>query len=115
MKHFLPFVLFAPFFSVSQISIDVTDMSQVGDVITRKADTMTVLSGPGAAGANQTWNFTQLSTYVIDETTQVMNPSDAPNGSNFPSANLAMTNDNINYLYFDQNANQMTTVFPKVC
>ncbi len=110
MKNFLPFILFAPFLSVAQITIDVSDMSQVGDVITRKADTMTVLSGPGAAGANQTWNFTQLSTYVIDETTQVMNPSDAPNGSNFPSANLAMTNDNINYLYFDQNANQMNTL-----
>jgi hypothetical protein len=110
MKHLLPFILFVPFISVAQISIDVSDMSQVGDVITRKADTMSVLAGPGAAGANQTWNFTQLSTYVIDETTQVMNPSDAPNGSNFPSANLAMTNDNVNYLYFDQNANQMNTL-----
>lgn len=110
MKHFLPFVFLSPFLSIAQISVDVSDMSQVGDVITRKADTMTVLSGPGAAGANQTWNFTQLSTYIIDETTQVINPSDAPNGSNFPSANLAMTNDNINYLYFDQNANQMNTL-----
>jgi len=110
MKHISSFFLFLPIAISAQISIDVTDMSQIGDVITRKADTLTVLTGPGNSGANQTWNFTQLSTYVIDEVTQVMNPSEAPNGSNFPSANLAMTNDNINYLYFDQNANQMVTL-----
>ncbi len=110
MKRFLPFILFVPFISVAQISIDLSDMTQVGDVITRKADTMSVLAGPGAAGANQTWNFTQLSTYIIDETTQVMNASDAPNGSSFPGSNLAMTNDNVNYLYFNQNASQLITL-----
>lgn len=110
MKLFLSFIFFIPIAITAQISIDVSDMSQVGDVITRKADTMTVLTGPGSAGVNQTWNFTQLSSYIIDETTQVMNASDAPNGSDFSGSNLAMTNDNINYLYFDQNANQMNTL-----
>lgn len=110
MKRILPFFIFLPVALFAQISIDVSDMTQIGDVIVRKADTLTPLSGPGNEGANQTWNFTQVSAYVNNETTTVVAPSSTPSGSAFPSANLAMTNDNANYLYFDQNSTHLNTL-----
>lgn len=103
-------LLALPLSAFSQISIDVSDMPQVGDVVSRKADTMTVLAGPGNAGANQTWDFTQTSSYIIDENTSIVAPSSTPYASSFPSANLAMTNDNASYLFFDQNASSQTAV-----
>jgi len=112
MKKIITIFSFLPIAISAQISIDVTDMAQAGDVITRKIDTMTVLTGPGGAGANQTWDFSQTSASenVIEQTTQVMNAAYAPHANSFPNANLAMTADNSNYLYFDQNNNQMNTL-----
>ncbi len=110
MKFILPFFFFLPIALTAQISIGVADMAQVGDVITRKTDTLTILTGPGGSGANQTWNFSQTSSNIIDEITNVINPADAPNGASFPTANLAMTTDNSNYLYFEQNASQLNTL-----
>lgn len=109
-KIYFSALLALPLSAFSQISIDVSDMPQVGDVINRKADTMTVLSGPGNSGANQTWNFTQTSNYIIDENTSVVAPSSTPYGSSFSAANLAMTNDNASYLYFTQNASSQVAI-----
>jgi hypothetical protein len=84
-------------------------MSSVGDYIPRKSDTMTVLPGPGGSGPNQVWNFTTLSNYVITENTTVVSVASTPNGNQFGSSNLAMTNDNANYLYFNKSAQAFTT------
>ena len=92
-----------------QISIDQTDMPSVGDYIPRKSDTMTVLPGPGASGPNQTWNFTATSNYVITENTSVVSVASTPNGNQFGNSNLAMTNDNASYLYFNKSAQSFTT------
>ena len=92
-----------------QISIDQTDMPSVGDYIPRKSDTMTVLPGPGGSGPNQVWNFTTLSNYVITENTTVVSVASTPNGNQFGSSNMAMTNDNASYLYFNKNAQSFST------
>jgi hypothetical protein len=84
-------------------------MSSVGDYIPRKSDTMTVLPGPGGSGPNQVWNFTTLSNFVITENTTVVSVASTPNGNQFGSSNLAMTNDNANYLYFNKSAQAFTT------
>ena len=79
-------------------------MPVIGDMIPRKSDTMTVLSGPGSAGANQVWDMSQTSFSVIQENTSVISPSSTPNGSSFTNANLAMTNDNASFLYFNSSS-----------
>lgn len=104
----LPIAFVSPLLC-AQISIDQTDMSSVGDYIPRKSDTMTVLPGPGGSGPNQVWNFTTLSNYVITENTTVVSVASTPNGNQFGSSNLAMTNDNANYLYFNKSAQAFTT------
>jgi hypothetical protein len=92
-----------------QISLDQTDMPSVGDYIPRKSDTMTVLPGPGGSGPNQVWNFTTLSNYVITENTTVVSVASTPNGNQFGNSNMAMTNDNASYLYFNKNAQSFST------
>jgi len=92
-----------------QISLDQSDMPSVGDYIPRKSDTMTVLPGPGGSGPNQVWNFTTLSAYVITENTSVVSVASTPNGNQFGNSNMAMTNDNASYLYFNKNAQSFST------
>jgi hypothetical protein len=84
-------------------------MPSVGDYIPRKSDTMTVLPGPGGSGPNQVWNFTTLSNFVITENTTVVSVASTPNGNQFGSSNMAMTNDNASYLYFNKNAQSFST------
>jgi hypothetical protein len=84
-------------------------MPSVGDNIPRKSDTMTVLPGPGGSGPNQTWNFTATSNYVITENTSVVSVASTPNGNQFGNSNMAMTNDNASYLYFNKSAQSFTT------
>jgi hypothetical protein len=101
-------VLFS-FSGFAQITIDQSDMPSVGDYIPRKSDTLSVLPGPGASGPNQVWNFTALSNYVISEYTNVVSVASTPNGNQFGSSNMAMTNDNASYLYFNKSAQSFTT------
>lgn len=110
MKNLLLLLLFLTTFGVqAQITLDMNDLPIVGDYIPRKSDTMTVLAGPGGSGPNQTWNFTSLSTYVISENTNVVSVGSTPNGSSFPGSNMAFSNDNVNFLYFNSNANTFST------
>jgi len=110
MKHYLLFA--AGIFTATcnaQITLDQGDMPSVGDYIPRKSDTMTVLAGPGGSGPNQTWNFTATSNYVITENTSVVSVASTPNGNQFGNSNMAMTNDNASYLYFNKSAQSFTT------
>lgn len=110
MKHLLLLsIALSSSFLWGQISIDQTDMPSVGDYIPRKSDTMTVLPGPGGSGPNQVWNFTSLSSYVITENTSVVSVTSTPNGNQFGNSNMAMTNDNSNYLYFNKSAQSFST------
>ena len=107
-----PFLLLAGMMAgtlSAQITLDQNDMPSVGDNIPRKSDTMTVLAGPGGSGPNQTWNFTATSNYVITENTSVVSVASTPNGNQFGNSNMAMTNDNASYLYFNKSAQSFTT------
>jgi hypothetical protein len=107
-----PFLLLAGMMAwtlSAQITLDQNDMPSVGDNIPRKSDTMTVLPGPGGSGPNQTWNFTATSNYVITENTSVVSVASTPNGNQFGNSNMAMTNDNASYLYFNKSAQSFTT------
>jgi hypothetical protein len=107
MKKFI-LLMFIPFIGSGQIIIDATDMPAIGDVIPRKSDTLTILSGPGPSGVNQVWNMAQASFNVIQENTSVVAATSTPNGSSFPNATYAMTNDNANYLYFANSASSLS-------
>ncbi len=94
-------ILFSTF-SFSQISIIFSDMPQIGDTVSRNADTMTTLT-PGPAGANQSWVMTNTTVHVT-EVTKVLAPSSTPYAGSFSTSNISFTNDNQSYLYFNQNS-----------
>lgn len=110
MKKLLPIIfsiIVLPAFS--QITITSADIAQIGDVINRKADTLTPITGPGPAGANQSWVMTNLSQYVNDENTSVVSVGSTPYAAQFPNSNIAMTNDNASYIYVNNSSSIMTT------
>ena len=89
----------------AQISYLASDLPVIGEQITRYRDTIAQY-GLGPSGPNQQWSFPAP---VIRETftTSIVSPASTPNPSIFPSSNLAMTNDNVSYLYFSTSANSM--------
>ena len=89
-----------------QITIVSSDMPVVGDEIVRYVDTVP-LFGAGAAGAEQTWDFTMAQQHSI-ETTTVLDPASTPYADAFGGSNLAMTNDGVTYLYFNNTPAIMT-------
>lgn len=82
-------------------------MPMVGESVTRYIDTIPTF-GPGPSGGMQVWDFSNA---MIDDTaiTQMVAPSNTPYASDYPSSNLAMTNDNISFLYFSNGVFEMTT------
>ena len=93
----------------AQITIDETDMPSIGDNIPRKSDTMTIHPGPGGSGPNQTWNFSGISSFVINENTSVVSVASTPSAAQFSSSNMAMTMDNASYLYLNKSAQSFST------
>jgi len=97
----VPFVILflISFISVSQITIVQSDMAVIGDTISRQVDTLTT-STEGNSGANQTWDFSNAAAHVLNNT-EIIAPSSTPYSADFPASNMAMTNDNIGFVYFD--------------
>jgi hypothetical protein len=83
----------------AQISFEYEDLAVPGDVVERYVDTLPSF-GPGGSGAAQAWDF---SSAIPHETliTTVSLPSATPYASSFTGSNVAMTNDGVNYLYFN--------------
>ncbi len=81
--------------SNAQITITQSDVAGAGNVMQlahdTEKDTMPGSINPGPSGANQTWIFSALLSSTVDTLT-FTNPASLPNGSNFPSANLAIVN-----------------------
>jgi hypothetical protein len=89
-------------------TIRMDDFASIGDTI-RLVDDFTVTGlAPGPAGANQTWNFSNLGVDYLD-TLAVLDPANTPNGSSIPSANLAIKL-NDGYTYLDVNTNSASIV-----
>lgn len=78
------------FTGFSQITIEQADFPQQGDSFYQGADTLVPLSiTPGAAGADQTWDFSQLRTRQGDSVNFV-DPATIQGGNEFPNAFLAV-------------------------
>ncbi len=89
MKKFLPLLLlFSSFGSFSQVTLAQWDVANIGFSITQAHDTMPTVT-PGPAGPSQTWNFTNLNNHFQDTLT-FTNPNWLPDGSSFPTSNLAV-------------------------
>ena len=77
----------------AQITVTNADIASPGKLIIQGRDTTKSLTpgsiNPGPAGANQTWDFSNLLSDVTD-TMLFTNPAWVPGGSLFPSANLAV-------------------------
>jgi hypothetical protein len=91
--------------ALAQITYEYADLPIIGNQITRYRDTMTVY-GPGPAGAAQQWSFPAPVQHETI-TTSVVAPSATPHAAQFGSSNMAMTNDNAAYLFFNVNASNM--------
>ena len=91
----------------AQITITQSNQISLGDTVLRGADTLPAwLPGPGSAGANQTWDFANATQHIV-ENTRAIAPSSTPSASSFTSSNLALTVDNLNYLFFDYNSSNV--------
>ena len=102
------FIFFcAPLVSLGQITLESTDMTVIGDEILRYVDTIPVY-GPGNAGANQTWDFSNAQNDTLNNTS-VVTVASTPYSSTFGSSDYSMTNDNLSFLYFNHNAGIMNT------
>lgn len=83
-------IFFLSFLSMAQITITNSNPPTAGNVLTEREDTLHAGVSIGNAGANQTWNFSGLVNHKVTQTGFVV-PSSLPGVSNFPSANLGMT------------------------
>ena len=74
----------------SQIVIEAVDFPVAGDSIYQGIDTLIPLTNtPGSAGADQSWDFSQLRTRQ-GNTIHFTDPTTLPSGSNFPNSFLAV-------------------------
>lgn len=86
----------------AQITIQAADVANAGDKVIYK--TALNYSGSfGAAGANQTWDFSSLEGFGSD-TVHYLSPAQTPQGNVFAGANLAMLQDG-QYLYMEKASN----------
>lgn len=93
--------------SFAQITLLSTDMTSIGDQITRYTDTIPTY-GPGAAGAGVTWDFSGAINDTT-ATTNVVTVASTGFASTFASSQYAMRGVADSYLFFTHNANSMTT------
>lgn len=91
----------------AQITILSTDLTSIGDQIVRHTDTIPTY-GPGGAGPNQTWDFSAAINDTIAVTT-VVNINTTSFASTFSSSDYAMTGTTDTYLFFEHDANSMST------
>jgi hypothetical protein len=104
----LVYLLFLPSLSIAQISLESTDLTSIGDVITRYTDTVPGY-GPGAEGPNQTWDFSNA---VAEDTavTTVVTVASTGFQSTFGSSDYAMeAAEGDSWLFFTHDANSMAS------
>ena len=91
----------------AQITITPSYNPTVGDrFVFRSVDTTNVQ--PGNSGANQNWNFSSI--IIANDSTVLtyVSPSSTPNGSSFPSANVAQYQQSASaYTYYQTSSSQI--------
>lgn len=102
------FIVSFPTILSAQISLSASDMIEAGDIVVQFVDTTSSIT-PGNAGANQTWD---LSNAAAGETitTQALAPSATNYANDFPNSNLAMTDDNATFFFYEKTANHFSLV-----
>ena len=100
MKQFLPPVITLFLFSIFPLAmygqpiLTGDDLPNIGDALTFSTDNSVDGLTPGAAGADQTWDFSQLEGEV-SYTSTFISPSDAFGNEQFPDATIALETDTI--------------------
>lgn len=79
----------------AQISITRDDFPDIGNLVISAVDNTTTIN-PGQPGANQTWDFSNLSASTFDSIYYI-SPSAAPGYQNYPAANLATNHNPLSY------------------
>jgi len=92
----------------AQITVTDSDILNIGDVIYEATDTSSIGINPGNSGANQTWNFSNFQTNILD-TIIVLDPINTPNGALHPNADVSILMDS-NYLYLSKSNNELSLV-----
>jgi len=93
----------------AQITVEDTDLMNVGDIIYNGYDTVPAPSiSLGNAGPNQTWDFSALKVQEYD-ITEFIDPAGTPFEADHPSANLCI-DDNGEYIYIDKNGQGLSLV-----
>ncbi|MDB4533577.1 T9SS type A sorting domain-containing protein [Vicingaceae bacterium] len=75
----------------AQITLNSTDVVDMGDMVEQATDTLPGGITIGAAGTAQTWNFSTINEDELD-TSFFQDPSTLPGNADFPLSNLGMTN-----------------------
>ena len=90
--------------SQAQITVNMTDVVDQGDVVEQASDTIPGGITIGGGGASQTWNFSTLNEDKLD-TLFFKNPTPLPGSSNFPQSNIGMvdTKEDSTWMYLTKN------------
>ena len=107
MKYLVLLFLCSPLSFFCQISFLSSDFTVPGDYIIRYQDTL-VTYDEGLSGANVYWDFSNAQNHLTVSTT-VLDPVNTPYSANFPSSNLAMTNDSLSYIYLTKYPDSLIT------
>ena len=103
----LAFTILSASTCFSQIIIESSDLTSVGDQIIRYTDTIPVY-GPGPAGPNVTWDFSGAVNDTAT-TTNVVTVASTGFSSTFSGSDYAMQGNADSYLFFEHDVSTMTT------
>jgi hypothetical protein len=96
----------------AQVTINVSDIPMSNGSVVHYAGTEDYVAvNVGPSGANQTWDFSAMSTNTTWEM-EWMDPSETPNGNQFPSANHSSERNDLPdfYSYFQSNSNNFLLI-----
>ncbi len=98
--------MFSVYAAQAQPELNSFKITQVGQTV--KAYVKQVDVSPGNAGANQLWDFSDITFEGNPTLSKVVNPSSTPYASSFPTATHAETSDNVNYAYYKMTDKEQT-------
>ncbi len=106
-KTLLSFIMLTTagvFSTQAQITLNSTDVVNMGDVVEQASDTLPGAITIGPSGASQTWNFSTISEDALDTMT-FQDPTPLPGSVDFPLSNLGMTeaSDDSSWIFLTKN------------
>jgi hypothetical protein len=93
----------------AQITINNSHFMQVGNKIYLVRDTLPSITSIGPSGPNQTWSFTNLNVHEVDSI-EALNPASTPSGTQFPSSNIALLQNEDIYIYLENSNTELNIV-----